>query len=727
MTPPLTSPSGDGQAPPQTPLSPLSDALEKLRQGPNDDAHLFPLLAVLAQTIGRADVEAEFQARAEYARTGQSPDAFRVTPAGADAPRLDGPALRANAAAADAYLQRGLDLFKEGLLDAAEKEYRWAVRLQPDLGEAYGNLGVLLARQKRLPEAEAAFRLAVQFQPTNVAAYTNLGTACLEQGRAAEAETWFRQATLIRPDLADGHRLLGTALETASKWKAAETAFRDALRLQPGLAECHYRLARVLKRQNQLAPAEAAYREAVRLRPDHVDGWNNLGVLLADQGRHADAEPCYRAAVRLQPNNPELHNNLGVALVGLERLDDAEASYREALRLQPDNAAAHNNLGNCLRQHNRLEDAAASLREAIRLKPSYAEAHNNLGIVLAHSGKIAEGMARYDEALRLRPDYPEAHLNRSLALLSTGDFARGWAEYEWRWKMPTIKPPKFKQPRWDGSPLAGRTVLLHAEQGLGDTIQFIRYASLLQALGGRVVLDCPVPLVELAASCPGVSQVVARGSALPPFDVWATLLSIPGLLHTTLETIPAAIPYVKADPERVRYWQQELASVPGLRVGISWQGSKQHRGDRVRSVPLTRFASLAKTGSVRLLSLQKGLGTEQLAEAAAAGWEVLDYGSRTEASFADTAALMLNLDLIVTVDSAVAHVAGALGLPVWVATPYAADWRWLRHREDTPWYPTLRLFRQPVPGDWDIVFQRLSGALTAQTQDQLQRQRQARV
>jgi len=707
-------------------LSPSAEALEQLRQGPHDDAHLFPLLAALVRAIGRTDVEAEFQARAEFARTGQSPDAFRVMAAGADAPRLDGPATRANAAAADAYLQRGLELFKEGKLAAAEQEYHWAIRLKPDLAEAYGNLGVLLARQRRLGEAEAAFRLALQFNPTNVAAYTNLGSACLEQGRAAEAETWFRQAILIRPDLADGHRLLGTALESGSKWKAAEAAFRDALRLQPGLAECHYRLAKVLKRQNHLKEAEAAYREAVRLRPEHADGWNNLGVLLTDQGRHADAEPCCRAALRLQPRNAELHNNLGVVLAGLERQEEAEASYREALRLQPDNAAAYNNLGNCLRHQNRPEEAAAALREAIHLSPRYAEAHNNLGIVIAHSGQVAEGVALYDEALRLRPDYPEAHLNRALALLSTGDFARGWAEYEWRWKMPNLKPPKFKQPRWDGSPLAGRTLLLHAEQGLGDTVQFIRYASQLKALGGTVVLDCPTPLVELAASCPGVAQVVPRGSPLPPFDVYATLLSIPGLLRTTLETIPAEVPYLKADPQRVLYWGQELAKVPGFRVGISWQGSKQHRGDRVRSFHLTRFAALAGAAAVRLISLQKGLGSEQLPEAAAAGWEVVDYGSRTGASFADAAALMMNLDLIVTVDTAVGHVAGALGLPVWVATPFAADWRWLRNRDDTPWYPTMRLFRQPVAGDWDTVFERIARELTAETQNRLLRERLAR-
>ena len=555
--------SVNGQAEVQKPSCAMAEALDKLRQQPNDDGVLFTQLAALAQAIGRQDVEAEFRARAEHARTGQSPELFRVTGAGASAPRLDGPDQRANGAAAEAYLQRGLELFKEGKLAAAEQEYQWAIRLKPDMAEAYGNLGVLLGKQRRLGEAEAAFRLALQFNPTNVAAYTNLGTACLEQGRAAEAETWFRQAILIRPDIADGHRLLGTALENGSKWKAAEAAFRDAIRLQPGMAECHYRLAKVLKRQNHLKEAEAAYREAVRLRPDHADGWNNLGVLLEDQGRHADAEPCCREALRLQPSNPEFHNNLGVLLAGLERFTEAEASYREALRLKPDNAAVFNNLGNCLRHQGRAEEAAESLRKAIQLSPRYAEAHNNLGIVIAHSGKVAEGIALYDEALRLRPDYPEAHLNKALALLSTADFGRGWAEYEWRWKMPHLKPPKFKQPRWDGKPLAGRTLLLHAEQGLGDTVQFMRYAPLVRG-DGKVVLDCPVPLVELAASCPGVDQVVPRGQQLPAFDTYSPLLSLPGLFGSNLDSIPASIPYLHAESGARGLLEAGAGRVPGF-------------------------------------------------------------------------------------------------------------------------------------------------------------------
>jgi hypothetical protein len=323
----------------------------------------------------------------------------------------------------------------------------------------------------------------------------------------------------------------------------------------------------------------------------------------------------------------------------------------------------------------------------------------------------------YDEALRLRPDYPESHLNRSLVLLGDGDYGRGWPEYEWRWKMRTSAQPKFGVPRWDGSRLNGRTLLLHCEQGLGDTLQFIRYASLVpRGSGGRIVLDCPPVLATLLKTCPGIDVVVPRNEKLPPLDLYIHLLSIPGLVGTTLETIPAPIPYLTVDPERVRFWRDELKALDGVRVGIVWQGSKQHKGDRQRSVPLSHFAPLAAVPGVKLCSLQKGDGSEQIAEGLAAGILSVDLGARTSAEFADVAALLTVLDLVVTVDTAVAHAAGALGVPIWVGVSFAADWRWLRGREDSPWYPTMRLFRQSTPGDWPPVFARLADALRLQVE-----------
>ncbi|AMV25173.1 lipoprotein NlpI [Gemmata sp. SH-PL17] len=599
----------------------------------------------------------------------------------------------------------------EGRLVEAESEFRAAVRAFPAFPEAHGDLGVALARRGELSAAEAAFRLAVRFGPARAVAYLNLATCLLQQGRHAETEEWARQAAHLDPAGAESHRLVGCALEARGNFAGAETAFRDAARLDPNLADAHWRLGGLLVRRERPQEAEAAYREAVRLKPDHAGAWVALGNLLEAEGRAPEAADCCRRAVQLDPGSAELHNCLGVALAGADRPEEAEAAYREALRLDPNMVTAHSNLGNTLRALDRLDEAEAALRGALRLKADYPEAHNNLGIVLVQQGRTDEGLGCYEEALRLRPEYPEARLNRSLSWLGAGDFARGWPEYEWRWKMRHIKPPPATAPRWDGGPVGGRSVLVLSEQGLGDTIHFVRYARALAARGATVLVDCPEPLAGVVATCPGVDRAVARGTAVPAHDLSVPLLSLPGLLGVPPDAPVAPVPYVRPAPGRADHWRAELAGAPGFRVGIAWQGSKVHRGDRLRSVPLTRFAALAAVPGVRLFSLQKGPGSEQLTGAEAAGMGVVDLGGRTDPDMGDVGALMTALDLVVTVDTALAHLAGALGLPVWVAVPYAADWRWLQGREDTIWYPTMRLFRQPRRGDWDAVFARLAAEL----------------
>ena len=349
-------------------------------------------------------------------------------------------------------------------------------------------------------------------------------------------------------------------------------------------------------------------------------------------------------------------------------------------------------------------------RNRSRLKPDYAEAHNNLGIVLVQAGREADAMKHYDEAIRLRHDYPEAHMNRSLSLLCGGDFVRGWPEYEWRFKV-NRKHKSPPGPRWDGSPLNGKILLITSEQGLGDSLHFIRYAPLVKAKGGTVLFDCPAPIASVVATCPGLDRVAKRGEKGVSYDVHIPLLSLPGILGVPPEASTASIPYFRPDPARVAFWKNELANVPGLKVGIAWQGSKVHRGDRLRSVTLSRFAPLAAIPGVSLISLQKSPGTEQLTDGSAAGMNVLDLGSKTAPEMMDVAALIMNLDLLISVDTALVHLTGALGRPVWAAIPFAPDWRWLREREDSPWYPTLRLFRQTTRGDWDGVFGRLTAAV----------------
>ncbi len=689
----------------------LFEVHELIRLGRVEEHRLFELFARLARTAGREDLGLEFDQRAR-GQVVSLPTPERDGKAPSPPSPASGPDGKANPAVA-ALRSQGLRLSQQGKLAEAEQQFRLVIQQCPNEAQGYGDLGVVLARLRRVPEAEAAFRLSVQLEPTNAVTCLNLGRSCLDQNKLAEAESWVRQSVLLRPGSAEALQLLGTILERQNKPEAAGDAYQELVRLKPKDAEAHLRLGRLRKRTDKPREAEAAFREAVRLRPDHADSWNSLGAFLESQERHGEAEPCYREALRIKPDSAEYHNNLGVVVGAQDRPEEAEVCYREALRLRPDFAAVHSNLGNALRNLGRTNEAIGSLRTAIRLAPKFAEAHNNVGIALTHSGQVAEGIAEYDQAIRLRHDYSEAHLNRALALLSLGDFRRGWPEYEWRWRGPQKKPPQFKVPRWDGSPLGNRTLLLCAEQGLGDTIQFVRYAALVRGEAGKVVLDCPTPLCDLMKSCAGLDQVVPRGQPLPPFDTYVTMLTVPDLLGTNLDNIPGHVPYLFAKPEQVEFWRDKLKEVTGFRVGIFWQGSKQHKGDRNRSVGLTRFAALAAIPGVRSISLQKGVGSEQLAEAPAE-WGIVDPNQWLNAdswSFLDTAALLLNLDLVVTVDTAVAHLTGALGKPVWVATGFASDWRWLREREDTPWYPTMRLFRQPVFGNWDAAFERIAQAL----------------
>jgi hypothetical protein len=338
-----------------------------------------------------------------------------------------------------------------------------------------------------------------------------------------------------------------------------------------------------------------------------------------------------------------------------------------------------------------------------------------MGIVLLRAGRPADALACHAEAVRLQPDFAVAHLNRGMALLALGDLAQGWAEYEWRWPALKLPRPTIPAPAWDGADPAGRRLLLWAEQGLGDTLQFIRYAGELRARGAEVLFRCPTPLVRLLARTPGISRLIPEDDPVPACDGHAPLVSLPGLLGTrTPEDIPASVPYVHPDPALVSAWAEHVRAIPGFRVGVCWQGSPTNPEDRRRSFGPAPLAPLAAVPGVTLISLQKGEGAGRRTEVAGQfPIRALDGLDEESGPFMDTAAVMRHLDLVVTCDSAIAHLAGALGVPVWVALPHAADWRWLTGRADSPWYPTARLFRQRVPGDWADVFGRMAEELTS--------------
>ena len=379
--------------------------------------------------------------------------------------------------------------------------------------------------------------------------------------------------------------------------------------------------------------------------------------------------------------------------------------------MRPDYAEAHNNLAIVLTKEGGFDEAIAEYHRALEIRKEYPEAHNNLGIALMECGQTGEALAEFDKALELRQEYPDVRMNRSLTYLIVGDFERGWREYENRWKCKEFKPRGFVQPRWNGEPLEGKRILLHTEQGIGDTLQFVRYARLVKERGGVVLIGATKPLQRILRLCPYLDGIFLEGAELPEFDVQLPLMSLPYVFGTHAETIPAGEPYLFADPGLITRWRKELSYIDAFKVGINWQGNPKFRGDYRRSIPLAHFGELATVPGVRLISLQKGFGTEQLKDARFSVTELGGQVDEAAGPFMDTAAVLKNLDLFVTSDTALAHLAGGLGVPVWLALPYAPDWRWQLSRSDCPWYPNMRLFRQAQFDDWSPVFEKIAKAL----------------
>ena len=425
-------------------------------------------------------------------------------------------------------------------------------------------------------------------------------------------------------------------------------------------------------------------------------------------GRLDDAIRGYSDSLSLDSDQPQAYNNMGVALRAGGAFHAAVASYNRAIALRSDDPGSHSNLGNALRALGRHVEAEASHRRAITLDSNYIEARYNLGLVLKDQGKFDESIACLEEAVKRKPDYIDAHWDLSLALLMRGDLEAGFEEYEWRWRLAENPPRDFDKPAWNGGPLDGRTVLLHAEQGMGDSIQFARYVALVAERGGRAILECQAPLVDLFASLAGAAEIVARGDALPEFDLHAPLLSLPRIFKTGLDSIPASESYLSADPARRKKFAGSLDK-KRFNVGLVWAGKPSHRNDRNRSAGIEPFIDLLGTPGCAFHSLQVGARAGDIAATGCAGLmrnQAPEFGD-----FADTAALVSGLDLVISVDTSVCHLAGALGKPCWVVLPYTPDWRWLMAREDSPWYPSLRLFRQESFGDWPSVFARIGAAL----------------
>jgi tetratricopeptide (TPR) repeat protein len=653
-------------------------------------------------------------------------------------------ALRDDPGDADAWHLLAMMHVRLARLDEAEACLRRAVEARPGFVAALCNLGIVQAMRGRSEEAIGRFRQALVLDPSLADVHNNLGCALRDLGRLDEAEASFRAALELAPEHSMAFRSLVTLLEAGRRYAELEPILRRVLRLLPRHVAARVRLGVTHRALGRPREASASFQEALLLDPANAEALSGLGSALEALGRIEESAACFRLSRRIgsewsggrdpgvgdptdedrgilrralepPPDDPVAWNNRGVILDMLGRSDEAMTCYERALRVAPDDGYALNNMAAILNRRGEYRRALEVFDRVLRTHPGHAEAHTNRGGILETLGDYAGALDAFERAIRAEPDYAEAISNRGLVRLKLGDFARGWPDFEWRWKRQSHAMPRHPAPLWSGEPLEGRAILLHAEQGLGDTLQFIRYAPLVRDRGGRVVVECQPPLADLLENCPGVDRVIPRGEPLPPFDVHAPLMNLPGLLGTTVETIPAPIPYLTADLELVARWREALAPIEGFRVGIVWRGNPEHVRDRHRSFPLALYEPLARIEGVRLISLQRGPGAEQLG-ALRGRFAVADLGEGMDpglATMRDLPAVVANLDLVIAADTVVVHLAGAMGVRVWIALSSFSDYRWLLDREDSPWYPTARLFRQARLDDWGGVFDRMAAELAA--------------
>ena len=560
-------------------------------------------------------------------------------------------------------------------------------------------------------QAERLCRQVLEVQADHFDALYLSGIIAGQKGRADEAAELLSKAVRANPNVWDAYYNRGVALGELERHAEALESYERAIALKPDYADAYYNRGVALRELDRPAEALESYDRAIALKPDYAEAYNNRGVALGRLQRLVEALESYDRAIALRADYAEAYNNRGVVLGELDRFAEAVESYDRAIARKSDYANAHNNRGLALAELNRFSDALKSYERAIALKPDYAEAFYNRGNVLRDLHRHRQAIDSYERALALKPDYASAHWNLADCRLLLGDFARGWQEYEWRWKLEQRDNARrdFDQPLWlGGEPLAGRTILLHSELGLGDTLLFCRYAKEAAALGAKVVLEVQPPLLPLLADLDGVTQAVPRGALLPAFDCHCPLMSLPLAFKTDLSNIPAHIPYIRSDAARVAAWQEKLREKNKPRVGVVWSGSMALRNDR-RSMALAQLLPLVGEWA-EWVSLQKEVRESDTALLASRA-DLRYFGGELK-DFADTAALIELMDVVVTVDTSVVHVAGAMGKPVWILLPFNPhDWRWMLDREDSPWYPTARVFRQPANGDWTSLISRVNGEL----------------
>ena len=611
---------------------------------------------------------------------------------------------------ADQLFKQGLTYHQQGNLEQASTIYQLLLSNYPLHYDALYLSGLIAAQTKNLLLAVELIGKAIEINPNHSSAFSNLGNALFELNRIDEALINYDKAIAINPVYAEAYTNRGVALQELRLLEEALSSYDMAIAINPIYADAYSNRGNVLQELSRMEEAISCYDRAIAIEPNYAEAHSNRGVALQKLKRLNEAVASYDMAIGIHPNYTKALINRGVALHGLNRVEEALACYEQAIAINPSYEDAYSNLGNLLNELNKLEDALRCYDKAIEIKPDFADAYINRGITLQELKRLDEAIASFDKAISLETNNAEAYWNKALTILLSGDYQQGWEFYEWRWKRESFSFLKrdFFSTLWVGNEnIQGKTLLLHTEQGLGDTIQFCRYVNLVKALGAIVVLEVPKSLLALFSSLKDVDELIEIGRQLPAFDYHCPLMSLPFAFNTNMNSIPTPKYYLAATSQKCDVWNQRLGLKSKPRVGLVWSGSHTHTNDHNRSLTLQQLLPHLNE-SCEFVSLQKDV--REIDKELLKKSDIRHFGDLLK-DFTDTAALCELMDLVICVDTSVAHLSGAMGKNTWVLLPYAPDWRWLLNRNDSPWYESIKLFRQGEDREWpsllDNVFMNL--------------------
>lgn len=604
-------------------------------------------------------------------------------------------------------MKNALDTHRLGQLESAMELYKLVLEKDPKNYDAYNLSGVVAYQNNDLSLALKLIESAIAIQPNQAFAYVNRGLIFEKLRHYESALVSYEKAIALNPNFAEAHNNKGITLKKLNRLEDAIASYKQAISLKGDYAIAYSNLGNVLREMKRYEEAVSCFNQAIHLKPDYAEAYSNLGVTKCELECYQEALACHERAILLVPDYAEAFTNRGITLEKLCKFEEALASHDKAIELRPHYADAFSNRGIVLTLMMRLKEAIASYERAIELDPNHSESFSNLGFALKESMQFDLALQAYDRSIDLRPEYDDAYWNKSLTLLLLGDFINAWSLYEWRWKRDEFAKFRrnFTKPVWLGSEdISNRTILLHAEQGLGDTIQFCRYAKLVKKRGAQVILEVPRSLINLLHGLDGVDHLIMAGDPLPDFDYHCPLLSLPLAFETNLDSIPQPTPYLCVEPIKLTVWRDRLGEKTKPRIGLVWSGNVDHKNDRNRSIALIELITNLSP-DYEYVSLQKEVrenDRKALSESPIRHYEeyLLD--------FTDTAALCDLVDLVISVDTSVAHLAGSIGKKTWLLLPYVPDWRWLLNRSDSPWYVSMLLYRQNHDRQWSPVLKRLN-------------------